>query len=391
MDNAGQLGADGVSHSRTIDRGGYQSLRGSPGRRCRAPSLRRILATAGVVILAVSQAPVRARAADDSAERAALQAHQATSLHCGEVSQEPGQLAEPAVAEVEAALQQVRAAQQRSSEPYLLFWDGRLALCVGQEDAARHSFASFLRAAEGDPAYTDLTATARRVLTLGRDVESVASEASVQAWQTHQELCAGIAGGSLSLAASSLPAVSLTWERVGTAWEASGHPSLLYWRGLLAQCLGQTGRALDDLEAFLTASSGDPAYRVQVQDSRRRLRRITSDVISLSRADERRILASPERVFVRVLSAVLVGVGGGMLGLGAVADQASLEWQTCMGLNYRCVDPVTGELADAEAQAEKASDRRDIYLPIGATIAGLGAAGISFTLVLPPGTRRAER
>ena len=38
--------------------------------------------------------------------------------------------------------------------------------------------------------------------------------------------------------ASSVVSVSAVWEDVGRQYEASSEPYLLYWRGVLAQCLG---------------------------------------------------------------------------------------------------------------------------------------------------------
>ena len=65
--------------------------------------------------------------------------------------------------------------------------------------------------------------------------------AAADAYDVHQAHCASVAGGSTQAAAESMAEVTEVWQRVITAYEASGRTYLLYWRGVLGE--GRSGRA----------------------------------------------------------------------------------------------------------------------------------------------------
>ncbi len=68
--------------------------------------------------------------------------------------------------------------------------------------------------------------------------------------------------------------MSATWGRVGKAYQAHEDDWLLYWRGALAQCLGQQERAKEDLLAFYNGHVGDSGFMSLMDDAHRRLRRM---------------------------------------------------------------------------------------------------------------------
>ena len=62
------------------------------------------------------------------------------------------------------------------------------------------------------------------------------------------------------------------WATVSRSYSQAPEPYLLYWRGILAQCLGQTERAIQDLRSFHDRNATDPDLRSLATDARRRLR-----------------------------------------------------------------------------------------------------------------------
>ncbi len=102
------------------------------------------------------------------------------------------------------------------------------------------------------------------------------SEAALEAARVRDELCSDAAGSDTTLAANVHTEVSRVWSEVSGAFESSQQPFLLYWRGVLEQCLDQDERARDDLERFLLDSGDDPSYADLARDARRRLRRLAA-------------------------------------------------------------------------------------------------------------------
>lgn len=85
-----------------------------------------------------------------------------------------------------------------------------------------------------------------------------ASDAAMLADEVNQEQCANLYSGQVGRAAASTVAVGDAWGKVNTAYEQTGAPYLLYWRGALAQCLGRDEAAAADLTEFVE-SQGDSA------------------------------------------------------------------------------------------------------------------------------------
>jgi hypothetical protein len=72
------------------------------------------------------------------------------------------------------------------------------------------------------------------------------------------------------------------WGRTTAAYEASSARYLLYWRGMLADCVDQDARAGEDLALFLAAHKQTPALRDLVGRARLRLRRLPVDPVVAS-------------------------------------------------------------------------------------------------------------
>jgi len=100
------------------------------------------------------------------------------------------------------------------------------------------------------------------------------AELALGAQSVHQEHCANAASTEAGLAAEALAQVSGNWLELREAAASADAPYLLYWSGLLAQCLGQDDAARQDLAVFVAALSGDPGYEQMLGDAQRRLRQL---------------------------------------------------------------------------------------------------------------------
>lgn len=102
---------------------------------------------------------------------------------------------------------------------------------------------------------------------------------AADAYDVHQAHCASVAGGSTQAAAESMAEVTEVWQRVIGAYEATGRTYLLYWRGVLGECLGQAERAGTDLRLFVDLEQfGSDDIEPLVRDARTRLRRMGVEV-----------------------------------------------------------------------------------------------------------------
>lgn len=96
-------------------------------------------------------------------------------------------------------------------------------------------------------------------------------ELAVRAAEVHGTQCQDVAAAKADGAAVALSSVADAWGAVSTAYDASPVPYLLYWRGMLAQCLGQEERALQDLSQFVEANADDASYADSVREAKRRV------------------------------------------------------------------------------------------------------------------------
>ena len=78
------------------------------------------------------------------------------------------------------------------------------------------------------------------------------ADAAGLAYSVHTEHCADVAAAATSTKTAQQTAiVTDAWSTLIEVYEATGRSYLLYWRGLLAQCLGQEERAGQDLQLFV--------------------------------------------------------------------------------------------------------------------------------------------
>ena len=101
-------------------------------------------------------------------------------------------------------------------------------------------------------------------------------ELAVTASDVHHEFCAEIYSGNVTLVAEGYREVATTWENVDKEYGETGDIVLLYWRGLLAQCLGQGELAREDLTTFVESQDKEQQnkLRMMTADAKKRLNRM---------------------------------------------------------------------------------------------------------------------
>jgi len=102
----------------------------------------------------------------------------------------------------------------------------------------------------------------------------LANKAALEAFSVVNEHCADVGVADVTRHATSVSKVAPAWAAVSEAYEAEGEAFLLYWRGVLAQCLDYQDKAKVDLQAFLEQFATSAENVAQVRDARARLRRL---------------------------------------------------------------------------------------------------------------------
>ncbi len=187
------------------------------------------------------------------------------------------------------------------------------------------------------------------------------TELAVEASEAHQQWCAQAGQGDVLLASKAIGPVSDVWGRVSEAWETGGSLSLLYWRGMLGQCLSQEELASKDFASFITRAEDEPALRSQVQDAKRRLKRMGAVTGAAPRVNGK-----------PVLIAIGVGTGAAAGLLGGLSAWQWAELQDNWVSLTRDPHPVDeGASLLAAAQESETHQRAFLAAAIGA---GVGAA-----------------
>ncbi len=147
--------------------------------------------------------------------------------------------------------------------------------------------------------------------------KDLAEQIAAKAQKTHQENCAEAAGaGAESDAALATAEVGAVWAEVALVHEETGATWLLYWRGLLAQCIGQTERAADALTEFVQSDASVTGMDAMVRDARKRLKRLRPGGVPPKRATPAKVPRPPPSPEQRARSGRVVG--GIVLAMGAV-------------------------------------------------------------------------
>jgi hypothetical protein len=142
-----------------------------------------------------------------------------------------------------------------------------------------------------------------------------AEEAAAEATEVFDSYCSQTAMDDMTLAAGAVAEVSATWKKVSATLDSTKKVYLLYWRGVLAQCLDQEERALTDLNAFVAATEGSTLWAGLIKDAKTRVRRLEAAEV-----------AGPAN------PGLAGGIVGGILaaGSGATAGLAGWQWSEAL-------------------------------------------------------------
>jgi len=97
---------------------------------------------------------------------------------------------------------------------------------------------------------------------------------ALEAAEVQSAHCADAYSAETTRALQSIAAVGEVWARVSVQYEDSGETFLLYWRGVLAQCMDQEARGLKDLKEFVAESGSSTLWAALVKDAARRIRQL---------------------------------------------------------------------------------------------------------------------
>lgn len=190
--------------------------------------------------------------------------------------------------------------------------------------------------------------------------------AAARAQAAHELACPDVAAGDQQAAPGSIRRAAEAWEEVSAAYAAEPQPFLLYWRGLLAECLSRPELASQDLAAFVQVADADSSLATMVAEARRRLDR-------MARADRRPRAPDPPLV---AGAALAIGAGAaGLLALPQFVQVTSIE-ADLLGRSDRERAEIDSMLADGDAWLGGgiATVGAAVGLGVAAAIA-LGSAG----------------
>ncbi len=193
------------------------------------------------------------------------------------------------------------------------------------------------------------------------DSEELAARAS----EVHASQCSDVAAGKATAAAEAVGEVGPVLAEVSRTFDKAGAPFLLYWRGLLNQCLGMDERALTDLEQFVAEVGADTAYAGQIADAKKRLRRLAKD---------EPVGPAPAGGGI-ALGVGLLGAGGALGGLSAWQGQLVLDAQG----RYDAGTRPWGETVEQASQGKFAEDRHRALLAAGVAAGVAGAVALVVT------------
>jgi len=198
----------------------------------------------------------------------------------------------------------------------------------------------------------------------------LSEEVAIEAFAVRNEHCADVGVTDVTRHATSVSAVAPAWARVSEVYEAEGESFLLYWRGVLAQCLAYDGKARADLEAFLKVFADDPVHKDLVLDAQQRVRRLSLGY------SPRRAETPPSLVL-----GVGLGVGAGVLAALTVTQGVTvLSLQEVLETKQHLRNPGPGEESISELENRGAQLALSTNVTLASAIACAVSSGISLAV-----------
>ena len=191
-------------------------------------------------------------------------------------------------------------------------------------------------------------------------------DAAMRAQQVVESHCAGMGTDRVAVRADALGAIGPAYADVSASYEHYKKDWLLYWRGVLGQCLGELESAQVDLYAFATKLRDEPSLASLVRDAQRRLRIIER----YRRRSVSGVAALSPRQGVGVALGVGLLAGAAAGGVGAGAEAAAL--QRVRDDLYKGHQP-RAALDSLVAEGEATAQRQSVALGLGIGL-GVGSA-----------------
>ena len=206
---------------------------------------------------------------------------------------------------------------------------------------------------------------------------------ALEAAEVQNKHCADAYGRDTTRALQSIATVAEVWARVSEQYEKSGETFLLYWRGVLAQCMDQEERGLTDLKGFVAESGSSTLWVALVKDATRRIRQLERKTGTSSGP---RPLAPDE-----ARAAVGVILGGSLAAGSALSGVvAGIRWEEAKGhaADIYAGEGDTGEVANLATNPSfgdgTTSSRQGIALGAASIAMGAGAL-VSFIIAARAG------
>jgi len=207
----------------------------------------------------------------------------------------------------------------------------------------------------------------------GQKTEMTPEEAALAASTARDLYCTDVAGVDVALQSSALGTVNEVWTQVIEVYKRSRASFLLYWRGVLAQCLDQEFRAVQDLQGFLAAHQEDTSLGPMVLDAQRRIRvlklQTSADAVRAADRDQRRKAALGVGIGLASATAAFTSLAlwqRSAMDASAAAMTEGLQQQEEQNKHYR----------DGVAQARNATVLFSVAagLAVGSVISFIGSA-----------------
>ena len=219
-------------------------------------------------------------------------------------------------------------------------------------------------------------------------IEHRAEEVALEAQRVHSEYCGSLQGADRALAGESFAVVGPAWSKVSGAYRETKVIYLLYWSGLLSECLGRKDDAVSDLEAFLADEDSRPLVSM-LADAQWRLRRGTRGKSVTKRVPQKRRLRLSEGQVRGGGARFIPGIGlGAAAAVGGVV--ALFEWNHAG--QFYIPDANKGESGvprwELEADMVSATESANIAQSLGVISAGLALSSVvSFVVAAAVGPR----
>ncbi len=204
------------------------------------------------------------------------------------------------------------------------------------------------------------------------EAEALALEAQ-DAVEAH---CSDAVADDVTLAAESVATVSAVWAKVSSALESNRKVYLLYWRGVLGQCLNQDEKALNDLEDFLAARGSSTTWASLVEDAERRVRRLRRGTLRGA-------------VGVRPSGVLVAGGVGSGIASGVLGGLAGWQWSVVEQARQDLYDGAHIGLGDLNSRLdeEAAAVAAHEGLVVAASVAGAATVGLLVSGAIADGQR----